>query len=274
MPVFWKHGDKSTLLVNKVPHKGVPAKAMYWTGEFKNEKFVPDHEIPQNLEVINRLLSPSVSYDKNGLITAIAIIPDEIGGWAAYNHGWTHLYSIPRVWNFNEGTIEQSPHPVLKELRDERQIVPENTVSKEQTLKLADNGNQMEIKATISPNGSKRFGFYIHKNADNSEFTKIYYDAVSQEIIVDQQYSSLKKYIPLRIRKGKYKLNVFKSIDFHLFIDGSVVEVFINNKDAFTTRIFPLRNESNQVEVFTEGGDIQVEATVWRLKAAQIEANF
>lgn len=274
MPVFWKHGDKYTLLVNKVPYKGVPAKAMYWTGEFKNERFMPDHKIPYDLEIVNRLLSPSVSCDKNGLITAIAIIPDEIGGWAAYNHGWTHLYSIPRVWIFNSGIIEQSPHPSLKQLRGERIEAPEHIISKEKPFKLTDNDSQLEIKATINPNGSKRFGFYVHKNPDNSEFTKIYYDAETEEIIVDQRYSSLKKYIPLSIRKGTYKLDLFKPIEFHLYIDASVVEVFINNKDAFTTRIFPMKESSCQFELFTEDTDITVNAEFWRLKSADMNIDF
>jgi beta-fructofuranosidase len=53
-------GNKYVLLVNRVPHNGVPARCQYWIGDFKNEKFIPDNLIPQNLEVINRLLSPSV----------------------------------------------------------------------------------------------------------------------------------------------------------------------------------------------------------------------
>lgn len=274
MPVFWKHGNKYTLLINKVPDKGVPAKAMYWTGEFRNEKFIPDHEMPHDLEIVNRLLSPSVSYDENGLVTAIAIIPDEIGSQAAYNNGWTHLYSIPRVWNFNNGIIEQSPHPFLKQLRGDRIEIPENPISKEKPFKLAENDNRLEVKATINPNGSNKFGFYVHKNPDNSEFTKIYYDAISEEIIVDQRYSSLKKYIPLDIRKGKYKIDLSKPVDFHLFIDGSVVEVFINDKDAFTTRIFPLNETSNQLEIFTEDKDINAKVELWHLKPANMNTDF
>ena len=67
-------------LVNRVPHKGIPARCQYWIGDFKNEKFIPDNPVPQNLEVINRLLSPSVVETPEGDVAAIAIIPDEIGG--------------------------------------------------------------------------------------------------------------------------------------------------------------------------------------------------
>lgn len=274
MPVFWKYGDKYILLVNKVPHNGVPARAMYWSGSFVNEKFIPDHVTPRNLEVVNRLLSPSVSHDKDGNITAIAIIPDEIGSRAAYKHGWTHLYSIPRIWNIKDGIIKQSAHPALSQLRGEQNSIPQTIVKEKAPLRISGNDQQLEAKVTIYPKDSKEFGFILHRNADNSEYTKIYYDALKEEIVIDQTHSSLKEDIPLNIRTGKYKPDLSKPIDFHLFIDGSVVEVFMNNEDAFTTRIFPLKPNSNNLEVFTKGGDIEVKANTWKLNSAEMKTDF
>ena len=129
MPVFKKIEDKYVLLVNRVPNKGIPARTQYWVGKFENEKIIPYSPLPRNLEVINRLLSPSVIETSDGLITAIAIIPDEIGAEANYKQGWAHLYSIPRVWNLKKnGKIAQSPHPVLKQLRENCQLYKEKTI--------------------------------------------------------------------------------------------------------------------------------------------------
>lgn len=58
---------------------------------------------------------------------------------------------------------------------------------------------------------------------------------------MDQTHSSLRAHIPLKIRKDHYRLDTAKPVEIRLFIDGSVVEGFINNEDAFTTRIFPLK---------------------------------
>jgi Beta-fructosidases (levanase/invertase) len=267
-------GDKYILLINKVPNKGVPARAMYWVGDFKNERFVPDNVVPKNLEVINRLLSPSVATDKDGQTVAIAIIPDEIGGEAAYQHGWTHLYSIPRVWNLKNGKIVQTPHPALNELREKHNSFQNTIIENGKPLLISENSQQIEIMATIAPNGSKKYGFIIDKNPDNTEYTKLYYDAEKQEMVIDQTHSSLKKYIPLKIRNDKYYLDPSKPVNFHLFIDGSVVEAFINNEDAFTTRIFPLKVNSNQIEIFTDGGNIKASAEVWQLKPAHIKTDF
>lgn len=274
MPVFKKMGNKYVLLVNRVPQNGIPARAQYWVGDFKGEKFIPDNPIPQNLEVINRLLSPSVVDTPDGKVTAIAIIPDEIGGPANFENGWAHLYSMPRVWNLKDGKVCQSPHPVMKELRNKHQHFPKQILSESNPLVISKEEHQLEIEATFYPHDSNRFGIVLCKNPDNSEYTQIYYDVANQELVVDQTHSSERKFIPLRVRKDAYKLDTSKPVKLHLFIDGSVIEGFINEEDAFTTRIFPLKKNSSQVELFTDGKHTEVEANVWKLKSSRIEMNF
>ena len=274
MPVFKKIGNKYILLVNRVPDKGIPARALYWTGDFVNERFVPDHQLPQNLEVINRLLSPSVTEDKDGRITTIAIIPDEISGEAAYRQGWSHLYSIPRVWNLVNGKLWQSPHPALQSLRAPESRKFSATVADHHPVKLSSGQQQYELLAEINPADADKFGFILHKNSDSSEFSRIYYDVKLKEIIVDQRHSSTKKGIPQTLRKDTLTLNAAEPIRFHVFVDGSVVEIFINDQYAFTTRIFPSKSDSDQLEIFSEGGDIQVKTELWKINPAQMAMDF
>lgn len=58
-------------------------------------------------------------------------------------------------------------------------------------------------------------------------------------MVVDQTHSSLKEHIPKQIKKETYHLDILNPIDFHVFIDGSLIEVFVNEEDSFTTRVFP-----------------------------------
>lgn len=273
MPVFKKMGEKYVLLVNKIPYKGVPARALYWVGNFVNERFVPDNPIPEHLEVINRLLSPSVAEDKDGRISAIAIIPDEINSGAAYLQGWQHLYSIPRVWNLSGGKLYQSPHPALQALRLPDRKVLDTTVADKESVKLH-SGQQYEILAHVAADKAKQFGFVLHKNPDNSEYTRIYYDADSKEIVVDQRHSSTKKGIPLRVKKDAFVLDKDKSVSFHLFVDGSVVELFINDKYALTTRIFPSKSSSEDAALFSEGGRVSLKAEIWTIRPAIMNTEF
>lgn len=274
MPVFKKMGEKYVLLVNRVPHNGVPARTQYWVGDFKDEKFIPDNPMPQNLEVINRLLSPSVADTPEGQVTAIAIIPDEIHEYANYHQGWAHLYSMPRIWNLKDGKICQSPHPVMEELRRAHKTFVRQPLSDDEPLMISSEGHQMEIDATFYPADARKFGFTLCKNPDNNEYTQIYYDADSQELVVDQTHSSQRRGIPLRVRKDSYVLDTSEPVNIRLYVDGSVVEGFINGEDAFTTRIFPSDVKSSQVELFANGKDSEVAADYWTLDNAKVRMNF
>lgn len=275
MPVFWKLNGKYILQVNKVPYKGRPAVSLYWTGKFENERFVPDQKLPKRLEVVNRLLSPSVAFDAEGRTTAIAIIPDEISAEATYRQGWAHAFSVPRVWTLENDSIHQQPHPVLKSLRVDSVHIPGKTITGGDAFLVSKGKHQLEIKTQLLTNGCKRFGFVVGKNPNGSEATKIYLDIKEGKMVVDQTKSSKRQFIPLTTRTGTYVIDPNKVIDLHLFLDGSVVEVFINNKDAFTTRFFPLFGDSNEVEIFSEGGELQVlSVDVWRLKKGVVQTKF
>ncbi|WP_164905457.1 GH32 C-terminal domain-containing protein [Flavobacterium sufflavum] len=274
MPVFWKMNNKYILAVNPIPHDGKPAINLYWVGSFINEKFVPDHKLPKKLEVINRMLSPSVSLDKNGNTTAIAIIPDLITRELQLKHGWTHLFSIPRVWNLKNNEIYQTPHPSLIKLRDSLKVFENVNVNSSSNLKLG-RGHQIEIMAEISPLQSEKFGFYIGKNQNNEEETKLSFDLKKNQLIIDQSNSSKIDLIEKRIEIGEINLKNRKTIKIHLFIDGSVVEGFINDKDAFTTRIFPKFANSNEIEIFLENGNILIKKlNFWKLKSSKNLTDF
>lgn len=275
MPVFWKINGKYILLVNPIPYKGKPAITLYWTGDFKNEKFVPDHKMPKKLEVINRILSPSVALDKDGQTTAIAIIPDLIHPKLQMEHGWTHLYSIPRTWDLVDGKILQKPHPALQKLRSDYTSFTEQEIKPGENMAISKGQQQLEIIAKIIPQNADKFGFIVGKNKDNGEETKIYFDLRKDEMIVDLTNSSKNKLVAKRIEKGTYKLNRNEEVVIHLFIDGSVIEGFINEKDGFTTRIFPEFENSNEIELFAEGNSLKLlEMKVWVLNGSNNQTDF
>lgn len=275
MPVFWKMNGKYILLVNPTPHYGKPAIAVYWTGDFINEKFVPDHKIPKRLEVINRMLSPSVSLDENGKTTAIAIIPDLIPAEMQMQQGWTHLYSIPRTWDLIDGYIHQQPHPALQKLRTNETNLSVQIVEPKKNLLISKGKHQVEIIAKVIPENCEKFGFVIGKNKDNEEETKIFFDLQLDEMRVDLTKSSKNKWIDKIVEKGKYKIYKNKEYKLHLFIDGSVVEGFINGKDGFTTRLFPDFESSNEIELFVEGGSLKLlEMKVWEINSSNNQTDF
>lgn len=272
MPLFYKLGSKWILSVNRVPNKGIPARTQYWTGRFIHEKFVPDHDMPLNLEVINRLLSPSVVRTPDGRTVAISIIPDEISSEANKENGWAHLFSIPREWSLKCGKICQQPLRELVSLRRDSTVMGWTELAKPALISKV--GLQKEIIVDFKVNDKHNFGVTLCKSPDGKELTRIYFDPENDELIIDQTHSSLRRGIPQTIRKDHYKLDNQRQVHLHLFVDGSVIEGFINNEDAFTTRVFPSSEESSLIEVFSEGGMTQAKAIVYDLKEAKVKSNL
>lgn len=273
MPFFHKFGDKYVLQVNRVPERGIPARSQYWIGEFKNEKFIPDNPVPQNLEVINRLLSPSIWPLNADSVVAMAIIPDEISAEANYRQGWAHVYSLPRVMSLKDGKLVQSPYPLLRSLRKDSCRIEKQRIDASVVCPIPNGSHQVELDITFYPQKATRFGLIIGKNPENTESTSIYFDVEKEELVIDQRHSSLRKGIPLQVRKDACRLKNPEKVNLHLFIDGSVIEGFIDNEDAFTTRIFPLHRNSTQIEVFADE-EAAVEATSWKLETAKVQTDF
>ena len=64
------------------------------------------------------------------------------------------------------------------------------------------------------------------------------------------------------------------TLHLRLFIDGSMVEGFINDGDAFSTRIFPLYENSTEMKLFADGSTACASAVVYKLNSAKVKMNF
>ena len=255
MPVFWKFGTKYMLLVNKTPQGPTPARAFYWVGNFASETFTPTNPVIKNLDIINSLLSPTVNVDDQNRVTAIGIIPDLLPASEQYIQGWANLFSLPRVWQLQNDSLFQSPHPNLDASRGTLYNINNATIQSSGSNYINLNGFRAEIKATINPGTSSRAGFILEKKSDNTEYTKIYYDYTGLSFVVDRSKSSTNANTPRDIQTEFFSLPAGQSVDWHIYIDGSVIEVFINNKFAFATRVYPVNATSNGMDFFAEGGN-------------------
>lgn len=95
-----------------------------------------------------------------------------------------------------------------------------------------------------------------------------------QMLVVDQTHSSLLPYVPNAVREDVYEMPKSGVLKLNLFIDGSVVEGFINGKDAFTTRIFTALENSTLIEWEGNAEKVHVSGNVYQLDSALVQTNF
>jgi beta-fructofuranosidase len=106
-------------------------------------------------------------------------------------------------------------------------------------------------------------GITIAASPNREEYTNIYFDPSNNTIGVDRAHSSLIKeftnythagyFKPYQIAQGKNSSST-ETIDLTIFVDGSLIEVYANDRFALTSRIYPSREDSTGISLFAGEG--------------------
>lgn len=255
MPVFFPVGGRHALIVCEVP-----GRASYWIGTWKDETFTPDSAKPRHLDLINHFLSPTPYLDAAGNVTVIGISPDTRGRDEAWKAGWAHVYGLPRLLSLSaDGALRQAPSPQLQSLRKSRLVVEKRVLSSER-VPVDVLGNTLEIIATFLPGDAQRFGLSLYGSPGGEEETLLYYDASSASVTLDRRRSSLNPAVQRTVAGDAFQLAPGEPLVLHVFLDRSMLDVFVCGRAAFTSRVYPGRDDSRLVRVFAENGSATLES--------------
>lgn len=247
MPFYHKFGNKAILGINKYPN----TVAQYWTGSFNGSTFNADQTTPLNLDLIGGILSPSIGLDKDGNLIAIGILPDKVSSGRHKNLGWANIFTLPRVWTFDNGLIKQKPHPQLDALRTSTQNFGQISVANGVIDLLGGaTGRQYEIEATVSKGSADRIGFKLFQGSSHQ--TVVYYDYNTQRVGYERSNASSFSDVPKSNESAAVSLPN-DDVKWRIFVDASVVEVFIDDQYAFSFRSFPSDSDTG-IDVFSTNG--------------------
>lgn len=279
MPVFEKIADDRYILEanpigGTVSKYGTPAtRGVYWIGTWNGTTFTPLSLKPKMLDLLPGHLSPTIDRDKDGRIHAIGIVDERRSAEAQLHAGWAHTFSLPRLWRLMPDgmTLGQSPLPELTTLRDLGSAIDQR-VEGAGELSVGDLGRAVEISATFDE--VPRLGTYgltLAQSRDGREATRIVYDATTQTVILDKQRSTLTRdQEGPKILRGAYDVRAFGvPRKFHVFIDHSVVDVFINDAAAFSFRIYPSLPDASGFGV-SASTSTTAQVQAWKVKPAPI----
>jgi beta-fructofuranosidase len=272
MPFFVPISDDEYLLsVTPVPTPEKPAETLYWIGIWDDEAFVPYNPEPKKWELINgNLLSPSITRDENNRLTCIGIIPEDRSTTSQIEAGWRHTFSVPRVIRLlkDKETIGHIPHPNLCRLRENgitienRQILPDTQFNIPEA-----EGSQVELMFKLRASENSRFEIHVFKNSNESENTKIGFDLANNKISLDRRFSTFSD-ATKDYREANYVFDYNDTITVNIFLDRSILEVFIDQIVAFSARVYPSLNESKLIDLDVKSGQVNIlSLDVWQLKS-------
>ena len=249
-------------------------RTLYWTGSITDDgHFSPDaaSAVPRLMEMNSRhgfgMLSPTVFRTGDKTI-ALGIVPDKLPAQTNWNLGWAHCYSLPREWRLaDDGTLLQKPFEGLSGLRTDVSFSKSDTEING-TLDLGDvDGRSLELLGIFETSASP-FGFRIFGNGN--AWGEISYNPASGEIIAD--FSRLTRLQnDAGIYDGIYRCPlperpaVGSDLKLNVFVDHSIIDIFVNDKWATSIRVFPTDADAVATEVFSEGPTKAREITGWIL---------
>lgn len=264
MPVFEPIGaGKHVLVVNPIGgsvHKyGDPAtRAVYWVGRWSDGLFTPSQKKPKFLDVIPGHLAPTVARAKDGSLRAIGIVDERRTPQSQEDAGWAHTFSLPRTWRLMADgvTLGQASAEEIKALRAETIVDIEKSRLENSELDLAIDRHAYELEIELAGSTPDNVVMIdLQASRDRTEFTRIRFDTASGGITLDKRRANLAETDegPLEV-VGQYDEQAFGEIDkIHVFVDGSVVDVFVNKSAAFAFRSYPSKPNSNGAYIHLDG---------------------
>lgn len=267
MPIFVKLGDQHALVVCEVP-----GRASYWVGTWKDETFTPHSEYPQRLELFNHLLSPTPHRLDDGRLVTMGIIPDERSPKECWRAGWAHHYSLPRLVSADaQGRLHQAP---LEGIENRLELVASisNLDLPDGSMKQIEqaSGTALNVRAVFNRGNSHSASVRVRCSPDKQEYTEIRYYWDIGRLVLDRTRSSLDPDVRRDIQEATWFPDTKDSLELNLFLDQSVLEVFVDKRSAFAARIYPMLPASTGVWVGSEGPDAKMESlTVKRIKRSQ-----
>ncbi|KAA8898955.1 sucrose-6-phosphate hydrolase [Sphaerosporella brunnea] len=160
---------------------------------------------------------------------------------------------------FTASTLGVRPlQDVVKGLRQGSKKTSFRPGKRSSTEYLNESSAHFSLSATLS-SASGPAGFIIRASEDGTEQTAIVYDPTAHTISVDRSRSSLITQFANFMASGHYFAPLLhggkrEAVRLDVFVDGSLVEVFANDRFALTTRVYPSKQDATKMALYVEDG--------------------
>lgn len=196
-------------------------------------------------------------------------------GWLTENprghlkgiEGWAGVHSIPRILTLNSNNeLIQKPVEEIKVLR--KNEVNFSDVNIEGLFNTDVKGKALEILAEIQvDNIHADFAISVLASKDRKEETLVKISPSKKEFSVDRTKSSISEETHKSELVGRFDFKTGETVKLNMFIDHSTIEVFFNDKETLSTRVYPIKEDSDNVLIIVPKGEIKINyLKIWEMK--------
>jgi beta-fructofuranosidase len=239
-----------------------------------------------------------------GGVHAPSATPDGKGGvYVIFNmnpakptEGWNQIMTLPRRLSLQgtdkigRDTLLVEPAGDVESLRSEHRQITDMVLPANQEIVLGSiRGNAIELMAEVETNDAPLVELNVLRSPGKEEFTRIAFyrergfrdweryqgwqrdklaAATDSLISIDSSYASLSPDVRSRAPEtGPVFLEKDEPLRLRVFVDRSVVEVFVNGRQCVAMRVYPEREDSLGVSLRSQGQDARVVSLeAWQMK--------
>lgn len=297
-PYFCPIGDRYIM-----PFFSHMSGGQYLLGDYdtKRDKFMVTHAGKFNFgpATPSGVHAPSATPDgKGGVIIIFNMNPGKPTG------EWNQIMTLPRrLTLIGKDDLRQEPAGDIESLRYNRQEVKPMVLPANKEVVLSNiKGNAMEIDLEIDPKDASMLELNVLRSANKEEFTRIVFmegrgmsqgrdyrfgevarlqtdmpatpapqpaPALRESLItIESSYASLHPDVrPRGPETTSFSMKADENLKLRVFIDKSVVEVFVNGKQALGVRVYPSREDAVGVSLRSQGQASELKSLeAWQMK--------
>ena len=209
----------------------------YYIGRQEGLRFIPEKH-GRMTWVDNSFFAPEACVDDRGRQIMFAWLLDNLKD-DYEKFGWSGVYGLPRaLWLAENGELGLAPADEVYSLREGARRHDDAALENGRRQIEAATPQRCMLRAEIDMSGAARAGFRVRESADGQSYVSIYYDAEEKALVFDALHSGTegrcaRESAPLTIDAAGGEKAVME-----VFIDQAVIEVFVNERQAITRRIF------------------------------------
>lgn len=275
-PYFWPIGDRYILLFFSHMSGG---QALLGDYDKERDKFIVSSHHRFNYGSVRPggVHAPSATPDGEGKVITLFNINEGMPTGA-----WNQIMSLPiRLGLAGRDDLTYSPAGDIESLRYHHQRVEQTVLPANREIVLEHiQGNAMELYAEIETDRARVIELNVLRSAGKEEFTRIALfrgrgykrpgmEAADSVITIDSSYSSLHKEASVRPPEtAQVHLEAGEPLKLRVFLDKSVVEVFVNEKRYMAVRVYPSREDSVGLSLRAQGQDAILKSLdAWQMKS-------
>jgi beta-fructofuranosidase len=277
-PYFWPIGNKYILL-----HFSHMSGGKYLLGDYDTgrDKFVVTDGGDFNFGAFGPcgIHAPSACPDGKGGVMVIFNVNQ-----GKSTKGWDRIMSLPRRLTLRKGGIFNPlnivPAGDVESLRGKHVHVPAMDLPANREVVLENvRGNAMEIIAEIAPQKGQTIELNVLRSPGGEEVTRIQcfrdrgyrrgnWDKLPMVVSIDSSHSTVATDVLCRPPEtAQVDIGKDEPLKLRVFIDRSIVEVFINDRQCVAARMYPDRKDSVGVSLRAISKDAKLSSLdAWQMK--------